>query len=223
MMIQYSERAGVGMTSQRTRDRMVGRLADQGITNIQLLDVMRNTPRHLFIEEALAHRAYEDAALPIGKNQTISQPYVVALMTQLILANGPIGSVLEVGTGCGYQTAILAQLVKRVCTIERILSLQESAEQRLRDLELRNIECAHGDGYQGWRARAPFDAIMITAAPRAIPEILIEQLSLGGKMVLPVGDEKNQHLQVLTRTEEGHEVEPLMPIRFVPLQPGVLA
>ena len=144
-------------------------------------------------------------------------------MTQLLLANGPIDSVLEVGTGCGYQTAILAQLVKRVCTIERVLSLQESAERRLRDLEFRNIEYAHGDGYQGWRARAPFDAIMITAAPRAIPEILIEQLSLGGKMVLPVGDEKNQHLQVLTRTEEGHEVEPLMPIRFVPLQPGVLA
>ena len=223
MMMQYSERAGVGMTSQRTRDRMVGRLADQGITNIQLLDVMRNTPRHLFIEEALAHRAYEDAALPIGKNQTISQPYVVALMTQLLLANGPIDSVLEVGTGCGYQTAILAQLVKRVCTIERILSLQESAEQRLRDLEFRNIEYAHGDGYQGWRARAPFDAIIITAAPRAIPEMLIDQLALGGKMVLPVGDEKDQHLQVLTRTEEGYEVEPLMPIRFVPLQPGALA
>ena len=144
-------------------------------------------------------------------------------MTQLLLANGPIDSVLEVGTGCGYQTAILAQLVKRVCTIERILSLQESAEQRLRDLEFRNIEYAHGDGYQGWRARAPFDAIIITAAPRAIPEILIEQVSLGGKMVLPVGDEKDQHLQVLTRTEEGYEVEPLMPIRFVPLQPGVLA
>ena len=222
-MMQYSERAGVGMTSQRTRDRMVGRLADQGITNIQLLDVMRNTPRHLFIEEALSHRAYEDAALPIGKNQTISQPYVVALMTQLLLASGPIDSVLEVGTGCGYQTAILAQLVKRVCTIERILSLQESAEQRLRELEFRNIEYAHGDGYQGWRARAPFDAIIITAAPRAIPEMLIDQLALGGKMVLPVGDEKDQNLQVLTRTEGGYEVEPLMPIRFVPLQPGVLA
>ncbi len=222
-MMQYSERAGVGMTSQRTRDRMVGRLADQGITNIQLLDVMRNTPRHLFIEEALAHRAYEDAALPIGKNQTISQPYVVALMTQLLLANGPIDSVLEVGTGCGYQTAILAQLVKRVCTVERILSLQESAEQRLRDLEFRNIEYAHGDGYQGWRARAPFDAIIITAAPRAIPEMLIDQLASEGKMVLPVGDEKDQNLQVLTRTEGGYEVEPLMPIRFVPLQPGVLA
>ena len=222
-MMQQSERLGVGMTSQRTRDRMVGRLADQGINNIQLLDTMRNTPRHLFIEEALSHRAYEDAALPIGKNQTISQPYVVAFMTQLLLANGPIDSVLEVGTGCGYQTAILAQLVKRVCTIERILSLQEAAEQRLRDLEFRNIEYAHGDGYQGWRARAPFDAIIITAAPRAIPELLIQQLALGGKMVLPVGDENDQHLQVLTKTDDGYEVEPLMPIRFVPLQPGVLA
>tara|TARA_B100000767_G_scaffold272436_1_gene300091 strand:+ start:709 stop:1374 length:666 start_codon:yes stop_codon:yes gene_type:complete len=220
--MQQSKRLGVGMTSQRTRDRMVGRLADQGINNINLLDVMRNTPRHLFIEEALAHRAYEDAALPIGQNQTISQPFVVALMTQVLLADGPLNSVLEIGTGCGYQTAILAQLVNRICTIERILSLQQNAEQRLRDLEFRNIEYAHGDGYKGWRARAPFDAIIITAAPRAIPEHLIDQLAIGGKMVLPVGDENDQSLQVVTKMDDGHEVKPLMPIRFVPLQPGIL-
>lgn len=223
MTMQLNERLGIGMTSQRTRDRLVARLADQGINNIEVLDVMRSTPRHVFIDEALAHRAYEDAALPIGQGQTISQPYIVALMTQLLLSHGNLDSVLEVGTGCGYQTAVLAQVVKRVCTMERIGSLQEGAEQRLRQLGLRNIEYRHGDGYVGWKARAPFDGIIITAAPREIPKMLLAQLALGGKMVLPVGEDGNQALQVITKTADGYDTEPLIPVRFVPLQSGVLA
>ena len=221
--MQLNERLGIGMTSQRTRDRLVARLSDQGIDNIEVLDVMRSTPRHVFIDEALAHRAYEDAALPIGQGQTISQPYIVALMTQLLLSHGNLNSVLEVGTGCGYQTAVLSQLVKRVCTMERIGSLQEGAEQRLRQLGLRNIEYRHGDGYVGWKARAPFDGIIITAAPREIPKMLLAQLELGGKMVVPIGEDGSQALQVITKTADGYEAEPLIPVRFVPLQSGVLA
>ena len=221
--MQLNERLGIGMTSQRTRDRLVARLSDQGIDNIEVLDVMRSTPRHVFIDEALAHRAYEDAALPIGQGQTISQPYIVALMTQLLLSHGNLNSVLEVGTGCGYQTAVLSQLVKRVCTMERIGSLQEGAEQRLRQLGLRNIEYRHGDGYVGWKARAPFDGIIITAAPREIPKMLLAQLALGGKMVVPIGEDGSQALQVITKTTDGYETEPLIPVRFVPLQSGVLA
>ncbi|MDB2409753.1 protein-L-isoaspartate(D-aspartate) O-methyltransferase [Pseudomonadales bacterium] len=223
MSMQLNERLGIGMTSQRTRDRLVARLSDQGIDNIGVLDVMRSTPRHVFIDEALAHRAYEDAALPIGQGQTISQPYIVALMTQLLLSHGNLNSVLEVGTGCGYQTAVLSQLVKRVCTMERIGSLQEGAEQRLRQLGLRNIEYRHGDGYVGWKARAPFDGIIITAAPREIPKMLLAQLALGGKMVVPIGEDGSQALQVITKTADGYETEPLIPVRFVPLQSGVLA
>ena len=221
--MQLNEHVGIGMTSQRTRDRLVARLSDQGISNIALLDVMRSTPRHVFIDEALSHRAYEDAALPIGQGQTISQPFIVALMTQVLLSHGNLDSVLEVGTGCGYQTAVLSQLVKRVCTMERIGSLQEGAEQRLRQLGLRNIEYRHGDGYVGWKARAPFDGIIITAAPREIPKMLLAQLALGGKMVLPVGEDGNQALQVITKTAEGFDTEPLIPVRFVPLQSGILA
>lgn len=221
--MQLNERLGIGMTSQRTRDRLVARLSDQGIDNIEVLDVMRSTPRHVFIDEALAHRAYEDAALPIGQGQTISQPYIVALMTQLLLSHGNLNSVLEVGTGCGYQTAVLSQLVKRVCTMERIGSLQDGAEQRLRQLGLRNIEYRHGDGYVGWKARAPFDGIIITAAPREIPKMLLAQLAPGGKMVVPIGEDGNQALQVITKTADSYETEPLIPVRFVPLQSGVLA
>ena len=221
--MQLNEHVGIGMTSQRTRDRLVARLSDQGIDNIAVLDVMRSTPRHVFIDEALSHRAYEDAALPIGQGQTISQPFIVGLMTQVLLSHGNLDSVLEVGTGCGYQTAVLSQLVKRVCTMERIGSLQDGAEQRLRQLGLRNIEYRHGDGYVGWKARAPFDGIIITAAPREIPKMLLAQLALGGKMVLPVGEDGNQALQVITKTAEGFDTEPLIPVRFVPLQSGILA
>ncbi len=221
--MQHNERLGIGMTSQRTRDRLVTRLSEQGIRNIDVLEVMRSTPRHIFVDEALAHRAYEDAALPIGQNQTISQPYIVALMTEALLSHGNLQSVLEVGTGCGYQTAVLAQLVKRLCTMERIRSLQQGAEQRLRQLGLRNIEYRHGDGYVGWKDRAPFDGIIITAAPREIPKMLLAQLAVGGTMILPIGEDGSQALQVITKTADGYNTEPLIPVRFVPLQSGVLA
>lgn len=221
--MQLNDQLGIGMTSQRTRNRMIARLNDKGITNISVLDAMRITPRHIFVDEALSHRAYEDSALPIGKNQTISQPYIVALMTQILISKGSVSSVLEIGTGCGYQTAILSQLVKRVCTVERIASLQENAEGRLRKLGLRNIEYRHGDGATGWKARAPFDGIIITAAPREIPKILISQLSVGGVMVLPLGDERSQSLQVLIKTKDGYDIESLDDVLFVPLQGGVLS
>ncbi len=218
-----SEHMGIGMTSQRTRDRLITRLSEQGIRSVEVLEVIRSTPRHLFIEEALAHRAYEDSALPIGQNQTISQPYIVALMTEVLLSQGPLDSVLEIGTGCGYQTAVLAQLVKRVNTMERIRSLQEGAEQRLRSLGLRNIEYRHGDGYVGWRNRAPFDGIILTAAPREVPKMLLEQLAPGGRLVLPVGEDGQQSLQVISKSASGFTSESLMEVRFVPLQSGVMA
>ncbi len=221
--MQLDDRLGIGMTSQRTRDRLISRLSEQGIRSVEVLEVIRSTPRHIFVEEALAHRAYEDTVLPIGQNQTISQPYIVALMTELLLAYGKPQSVLEIGTGCGYQTAVLAQLVKRVCTMERIRSLQQGAEQRLRQLGLRNIEYRHGDGYVGWKDRAPFDAIMLTAAPKEAPKMLLAQLAVGGVMVLPMGEDGSQALQVITKTADGFYTEPLIPVRFVPLQSGVLA
>lgn len=220
--MQLNDKLGIGMTSQRTRNRMIARLNDRGITDISVLDAMRITPRHIFVDEALSHRAYEDAALPIGKNQTISQPYIVALMTQMLISQGNVSSVLEIGTGCGYQTAILSQLVKRVCTVERIASLQKNAEERLRKLGLRNIEYRHGDGSTGWRARSPFDGIIITAAPREIPKLLVSQLSIGGVMVLPLGDDNNQLLKVLIKNKDGYDIESLEEVRFVPLQGGVL-
>ena len=220
--MQLNDQLGIGMTSQRTRNRMITRLNEKGITNISVLDAMRITPRHIFVDEALSHRAYEDAALPIGKNQTISQPYIVALMTQMLISHGKISSVLEIGTGCGYQTAILSQLVKRVYTVERIASLQKNAENRLKKLGLRNIEYRHSDGSSGWRVRAPFDGIIVTAAPREIPTALVSQLSLGGVMVLPLGDEGSQSLQVLVKTNDGYDIESLDEVRFVPLQGGIL-
>ncbi len=213
---------GIGMTSQRTRTRMVERLAEQGIGSVRVLDVMRSMPRHLFVDEALAHRAYEDAALPIGFNQTLSQPYIVARMTELLLAGGRLESVLEIGTGSGYQTAVLAQLVGSVCSVERIRALQERARTRLRELNLYNVTLRHGDGFVGWHSRAPFDGILTTAAPRSIPEELVEQLRVGGRLVIPIGDERTQQLSVITRTETGYELREIEPVRFVPLLTGLL-
>lgn len=215
------------MTSQRTRDRLITRLAEQGIGNLQVLDVIRHTPRHLFLDEALAHRAYEDTALPIGQNQTISQPYIVALMTQIALGNhndaNPLGAVLEVGTGCGYQTAVLAQVARRVCTLERIRSLQIAAEQRLRELGFRNIEYRHGDGFVGWKARAPFDAIIVTAAASEVPSMLLEQLGVGGRMVIPIGTDEQQSLRVIQKTSDECLEEEVIPVKFVPLRRGLIA
>ena len=214
---------GIGMTSQRTRDRLIQRLVDQGIDNEVVLDVMRRTPRHLFVDEALAHRAYEDTALPIGFGQTISQPYIVALMTQRLLDTGTPYSVLEIGTGCGYQTAILASIFPQVYTVERIESLHKIAKQRLAELELSNVQFRHTDGNGGWpNLNYHFDRIMMTAACTELPEPLIQQLSNQGVMIFPFDDGIDQTLTLVTRTSQGIESEALEKVSFVPLLPGLV-
>ena len=212
---------GIGMTSRRTRERLVQRLKDQGISDPAVLDVMRTTPRHLFLEEAMAHRAYEDVALPIGFAQTLSQPYIVARMTELLLADGPRQRVLEIGTGSGYQTAVLAQLVGEVFSVERIKPLQAMARKRIRQLRLRNVQMQHADGGFGWPERGPFDGILAAAAPETIPQELLEQLAPGGRLVIPVGGDRQQ-LQLVTRSKEGYDVERVEAVRFVPLLSGTV-
>jgi protein-L-isoaspartate(D-aspartate) O-methyltransferase len=213
---------GIGMTSQRTRDRMVKRLIEQGISNKRVLEVMRTTPRHIFVDEAISSRAYEDTALPIGYNQTISQPYTVAKMTELLLENREsLGQVLEIGTGCGYQSAILAKLVENVFSVERILPLQKKAKINTELLKLKNIRYSHEDGSWGWAQFAPYDGILVAAAPSEIPQALLEQLAIGGVMIIPVDDgQGNQALQRVIRTENIFEIEELEPVSFVPFLAG---
>lgn len=214
---------GVGMTSQRTRERLIQRLIDKGIADWRVLDVMRNTPRHLFLDEALSHRAYEDTALPIGYGQTLSQPYIVARMTEILLgaSGGKLERVLEVGTGSGYQTAILAQLAGQVYSVERIKPLQDKARQRLRELGLRNVMLEYADGGFGWLEKAPFDAILSTAAPQYVPEELKQQLAPNGVLVIPVGGEQQQ-LQLVMRDGDCDNFvsQSLEAVRFVPLLSG---
>jgi len=210
---------GIGMTSERTRGRLVSRLRDQGIDNELVLDTIRSTPRHLFIDEALAHRAYEDTALPIGFNQTISQPYIVARMTESLLAGGALARVLEIGTGSGYQTAILAQLVEKVYTVERIQGLHDRAREHLKLLKFRNVQFKHDDGNIGWIERGPYDGIIVTASPRHIPEDLLSQLGEGGRLIIPVGDTRQQ-LKLVTRCGDEFETKILEDVRFVPLLGG---
>ena len=212
---------GIGMTSQRTRERLIQRLVDQGINDYQVLDIIRTTPRHLFLDEAMAHRAYEDVALPIGFQQTLSQPYIVARMTELLMEGGAPERVLEIGTGSGYQTAILAQLVGEVYSVERIKALQQKARQRMRQLKLRNVHMNHADGGMGWAEKGPFDGILAAAAPERIPRGLLEQLAPGGRLVIPVGGDV-QHLHVVDRTHEGFETSVVEEVRFVPLRPGTV-
>ena len=212
--------SGIGMTSARTRDRLVQRLREQGIANLAVLDRIRNVPRHIFVDEALGSRAYEDTALPIGYGQTISQPYIVARMTEALLEAGAADSVLEVGTGCGYQSAVLAPLVARLYTIERIEPLLARARARLRELGVRNVRFRHGDGTLGWRAHAPFDGILVAAAPLTVPEALVKQLRVGGRLVVPVGPEGEQELVRFTRREQGVQRESLGAVAFVPLLGG---
>ena len=212
--------AGIGMTSARTRDRLVQRLREQGISNLAVLDRIRNVPRHIFVDEALGSRAYEDTALPIGFGQTISQPYIVARMTEALLEGGALESVLEVGTGCGYQSAVLAPLVERLYTIERIGALLERAKERLKELGIRNVKFQHGDGTAGWKTQAPFDGILVAAAPLSLPEALLKQLAPGGRLVVPVGPEGEQELTRYTRREQGIERESLGRVAFVPLLGG---
>lgn len=213
---------GVGMTSQRTRERMIQRLEEQGVTDLQVLDVIRNTPRHLFLDEALAHRAYEDTALPIGHGQTLSQPYIVARMTEVLLgASGKLNKVLEVGTGSGYQTSILAQLVPQVFSVERIKPLQDKARDRLRQLGLRNVQLRHADGGFGWPEMGPYEGILSTAAPQVVPHELLAQLAPNGVLVIPVGGHQ-QDLQLIIRDGDTDNfiTQILEPVKFVPLVPG---
>ncbi len=212
-------RQGIGMTSQRTRERLINRLVVQGIGNEQVLDVIRNVPRHIFVDEALASRAYEDTALPIGSGQTISQPYVVARMTEAIMAVSPRRA-LEVGSGCGYQTAILSKLVPEVFSIERIEALYQKAKRNLSELQVTNVRLRYGDGYRGWPAAAPFDAILVAAAPPEIPEALLKQLAEGGRLIIPVGDGAEQELQLITRKGNQFHREVLERVVFVPMLSG---
>lgn len=211
---------GVGMTSQRTRIRLVDRLRAQGIRDERVLDVIASIPRHIFVDEALAHRAYEDTALPIGFNQTISQPFIVARMTEALIAEGPLESVLEVGTGSGYQAAVLSQLVTRVYSVERIDGLLSKARKRFNLLKMGNIAVRNTDGNAGWEDKAPFDGIILTAAPRGIPESLLEQLAVGGKLVAPVGHQSEQELTEVIRTADGFDTRTLGRVKFVPLLSG---
>ncbi|HTY49264.1 MAG TPA: protein-L-isoaspartate(D-aspartate) O-methyltransferase [Steroidobacteraceae bacterium] len=211
------------MTSARTRDRLVQRLREQGIANLAVLDRIRNLPRHIFVDEALGSRAYEDTALPIGFGQTISQPYIVARMTEALLEGPPLSKVLEVGTGCGYQTAVLAPLVTKLYSIERIEPLLARAKLRLQELGLKNVRCRHGDGTQGWKSLAPFDGILVAAAPLSVPQALLQQLSVGGRLIVPVGPEGGQELMRFTRKDNRIDRQSLGPVAFVPLLDGVTA
>lgn len=199
--------------------RLAQRLRKENISNTDVLDVVAATPREIFIDEALEYKAYENTALPIGHGQTISQPYIVAKMTQLLLAKGDINNVLEIGTGSGYQCAILAQLVDQVYTVERIKALQRQAKRRLRSLDLHNVAMKHGDGWQGWESKGPFDAIMVTAAPSEIPVKLLQQLIDGGQLIIPVG-EQAQTLMVITREGERFTQQKIEAVKFVPLLAG---
>jgi len=214
------EYQGIGMTSQRTRDRLIVQLQELGINDQRVLAVMRKVPRHLFVAEALASRAYENTALPIGQGQTISQPYMVARMTELLIEGGMPENVLEVGTGSGYQSSILASLVPRVFSVERIRPLQERAKQILTDVGFRNISFKHSDGGWGWKACGPYQGILAAAAPAEIPQNLLEQLEVGARLIIPIGEEGKQMLQRVTRTESAYEVEMIEPVSFVPFLKG---
>jgi protein-L-isoaspartate(D-aspartate) O-methyltransferase len=212
--------AGMGMTSERTRLRMVDYLRREGITDERVLLAMGEIPRHRFVDEGIASRAYEDVALPIGHGQTISSPTIVALMTQLLLEVKPMHKVLEVGTGCGYQTAVLGKLVREVYTLERIAPLMDKARRNLRDLRFYNVRYKHADGHAGYPEGAPYDGILMAASATHVPEALRQQLAVGGRMVLPVGVE-DQWLYVVDRKEDGFVEQRREPVRFVPLLPGL--
>lgn len=212
---------GIGMTSQRARDRLIERLKAQGIADARVLAVIRELPRHVFVDEALSSRAYEDTALPIGQGQTISQPYVVARMTEALLAAGTPQKVLEIGTGCGYQAAVLARLVPQVHTVERIEELLRGARRRFRLLGLENVRSKYADGHFGWPEEGPFDGILVAAAGAGVPRALAEQLAVGGRLIAPVGPPQVQRLLCLTRTDEGFTQQDLGAVVFVPLRQGM--
>jgi protein-L-isoaspartate(D-aspartate) O-methyltransferase len=215
-----SAREGIGMTSERTRMRMIETLRAQGIKDERVLAAMTEIPRHLFVEEGIESRAYEDVPLPIGHGQTISSPFIVALMTQLLLEKQPMSKVLEIGTGCGYQTAVLARLTKEVYTLERIAPLMDKARRHLRDMRFYNVRYKHVDGHNGYPEGGPYEGILAAASATHVPEALKEQLAVGGRMVLPVGTD-DQWLYVIDRDEKGFTQARAAAVRFVPLVPGV--
>jgi protein-L-isoaspartate(D-aspartate) O-methyltransferase len=214
-------RKGIGMTSARTRERLIDRLKAEGISDRSVLERVRAVPRHLFVDEALASRAYEDTALPIGFGQTISQPYIVAAMTEALIAGGKkLTRVLEIGTGCGYQTAVLAPFVQHIYSVERIQPLVQRARGMLSSLGIINVSLRHADGWHGWRSQAPFQGIIVAAAPEMVPPELYEQLDEGGRLVIPIGVRGRQTLLRVTRNGEEFEREELLPVSFVPFVEG---
>lgn len=220
-MITERHIAGIGMTSRRTRERLITRLIEEGIKDYRVLDQILHTPRHLFVDEALASRAYENNPLPIGYGQTISQPYIVARMTEVLLETGVPDKVLEIGTGCGYQSAVLARLVPHVFTIERIKPLLDQAKERFRQLKLYNVRTRHGDGFEGWPSQGPFDAIILTAAPEILPQTLLDQLADNGRLIAPVGGrDGGQELMVYEKHEGKVTHRKLGMVSFVPMLPG---
>lgn len=212
---------GIGMTSQRSRDRLVEQLRGMGIQSGPVLEVIQSMPRHIFVDEALASRAYDNTALPIGHNQTISQPYIVARMIEALLDGNNLENVLEIGTGCGYQTAILSRLVKRVYTIERIEALLTKAREKFNVLKCWNIRSKYGDGNLGWPEYAPFDGIIVSAAPMGVPETLLKQLALNGRLIIPVGRSGEQELLSIHRTDDGYQEKRLDWVSFVPMVEGI--
>ncbi len=220
MRMNFNNVPGMGMTSARTRTRMIDRLKSQGITHPEVLTVMGEVPRHAFVDEAISHKAYDDMSLPIGHGQTISQPYIVARMTELALGAPQRDKVLEIGTGCGYQTTVLAQFFKTVYSIERIGGLARQARERLSTLGVLNTRLRHGDGSRGLPDSGPFDVIMLTAAAPIVPEVMIAQLKPGGRMIFPVGGD-TQELRMIEITPEGPVEQRLERVKFVPLLPGM--
>ena len=212
----------MAVATSRSAAVLAQKLQSEGISQQQVLNAIASTPRHIFVEAVLAHKAYENTALPIGQGQTISQPYIVARMTELLLEDKAPGKILEIGTGSGYQTAILARLFSHVCSVERIKALQFQAKRRLQQLDLHNVSMKHGDGWQGWPSKAPFDSIIVTAAPTEVPVALLQQLNEGGRLVIPVGLHE-QVLRVYQRTGDDFTSRDIEAVRFVPLVPGELA
>ena len=220
-MMPSSRKPGIGMTSQRTRLRMVERLRAQGIRDETVLAAMGEVPRHIFVDEALSSRAYEDLALPLGYGQTISSPHTVARMTELARNGRSLGKVLEIGTGCGYQSAVLGRVARQVYSMERLAALIRKARRNLREAGVTNIHLRHGDGHAGMPEVAPFDAIVMTAAAARAPDALLGQLGVGGRMILPIARSDEQHLFIIERTGKGMVERRMDPVVFVPLLPGV--